>query len=149
MRTVLDSSVLMAAYISRAGACASLLEDVLNDHEWVVSRFIVDELCGKLREKFSYPEDDIAAVRQSVIAAAELVEPTEIAAGTCRDANDLPVLGTAVAGRVEVLITVDRDLLDLETFRDIPILKPGEFWRLLESRADATAKAPPPEHSED
>jgi putative PIN family toxin of toxin-antitoxin system len=131
----LDSSVLVAAYISRAGACASLLEDVLSDREWVTSRFILDELCRKLREKFNFPADDIAAVRQSVIAAAELVEPTEISAETCRDANDLPVLGTAVAGRADVLITVDRDLLDLERFRDIPILKPGGFWRLLESRA--------------
>ena len=131
----MDSSVLVAAYISRAGACASLLEDVLSDREWVTSRFILDELCRKLREKFNFPADDIAAVRQSVIAAAELVEPTEISAETCRDANDLPVLGTAVAGRADVLITVDRDLLDLERFRDIPILKPGGFWRLLESRA--------------
>ena len=131
----MDSSVLVAAYISRAGACASLLEDVLSDHEWVTSRFILDELCRKLREKFNFPADDIAAVRQSVIAAAELVEPTEIPAETCRDANDLPVLGTAVASRADVLITVDRDLLDLKRFRDIPILKPGGFWRLLESRA--------------
>ena len=143
MRAVLDSSVLVAAYISRAGACANLLEDVLNDHEWVVSRFILDELCRKLREKFNYPEDDIAAVRQSVIAAAEFVEPTEIAPGACRDVHDLPVLGTAVAGCAEALITVDRDLLDLATFRNIPILKPGEFWRLLESRAAA------PGHSKD
>lgn len=137
MRVVLDSSVLVAAYISRAGACASVLEDVLNDHEWVISRFIVEELCRKLREKFNYPADDIAAVRHSVIAAAELVEPTEIAPGACRDADDLPVLGTAVAARAEVLITVDKDLLELDTFRGIPILKPGGFWRLLESRAGA------------
>jgi predicted nucleic acid-binding protein len=40
-------------------------------------------------------------------------------------------LGTAIAGKVEVLITVDKDLLDLGSFAGIPIIRPGEFWKRL------------------
>jgi predicted nucleic acid-binding protein len=39
------------------------------------------------------------------------------------------VLGTAVAGECELLISVDRDLLDMQNVREIPIIRPGEYWR--------------------
>lgn len=122
----------MAAYISRAGVCAELLEDVLMDHELVISEFILDELARKLREKFGFPENEIAEIRESIVSSAEIVLPAEVSAPSCRDPNDLPVLGTAVAGQVDVLITVDKDLLDLQEHSGIPIIRPGEFWKRTE-----------------
>ena len=133
MRALLDSSVLVAAFISRAGTCASLLEDILNDHEWVTSNFILEELSRKLREKFKYPEGEIAEIREAAMIAAEFVTPEEIPGDACREPNDLPILGTALAGRAEVIITGDKDLLALQTFRGIPVLRPGEFWKLLDA----------------
>ena len=47
----------------------------------------------------------------------------------CRDPEDMPVLGTAVAGKCALLISVDRDLLDMQTIPEILIVRPGEFWR--------------------
>jgi putative PIN family toxin of toxin-antitoxin system len=131
VRALLDSSVLVAAYISRAGTCASLLEDILNDHEWLTSDFILDELSRKLRDKFKYPEDEIAEIREAAMIAAEFAAPAEIPNDACRDPSDLPILGTAIAGRAEVIITGDKDLLTLQAFRGIPIVRPGEFWKLL------------------
>ena len=129
MKLVLDSSVLIAASISRAGVCAELLEDVLTYHELVISDFIVDEVAGKLREKLKFPEGEIEQLRRLLRRAAATVEPTEIPADICRDRNDIPILGTAVAGRAEFLITVDKDLLSLGTYKGIDIIKPAEFWR--------------------
>jgi len=135
---MLDSSVLIAAYISRAGTCASLLEDTLNDHDWIISDFILAELSRKLRDKFKYPEDEIAEIREAAMIAAEFVTPDEIASGACRDPNDLSILGTAVAGKAHVIITGDKDLLALTAFRGIPIIRPGEFWKF----ADPAARLP-------
>ena len=132
MRALLDSSVLVAAYISRAGVCAGLLEDILVDHEWVISQFIIDEVARKLKDKFDFPENEIAEIRESITGAAEIVEPAEVSADSCRDPNDLPVLGTAVAGRADVLITGDKDLLDLKEYFGVPIIRPGEFWKRTE-----------------
>ena len=129
MRVVLDSSVLIAAYISRAGVCAELLEDVLMDHELIVSEFILDEVCRKLVEKFKFSSETVAELRASILSSAQCVEPVDIPPDSCRDSADLPILGSAVAGHAELLITVDKDLLDLGQFSDIPIVKPGEFWK--------------------
>jgi len=64
----------------------------------------------------------------SVHAFATVLEPLLVASGTCRDANDLPVLGTAAAAGADVLVTGDKDLLVLVRFGDTRIHSPHEFY---------------------
>ncbi len=63
----------------------------------------------------------------------EVVEPVALGSQMCRDPDDDVVLGTAVAGRCDVIVTGDKDLLDLVSYRDIAIVSPRAFWSL-ESR---------------
>lgn len=130
MRVVLDSSVLIAAYISRAGVCAQLLEDIFMRHQLVTSEYIVNEVTRKLTEKFGFSPDAVTRVKESILTAAECIRSANLPADSCRDPEDIPVLGIAVAGAVDVLITVDKDLLTLQRFMEIPIVRPGEFWKL-------------------
>jgi len=129
VRIALDSSVLIAAHISRAGVCAELLEDVLLHHELVISGFIVEELWRKLIEKFNFPRRDADQVGAFLRRVSIVVEPADLPPDLCRDPTDLPVLGTAVAGACALLISVDRDLLDMQMIQAIPIIPPGEYWR--------------------
>ena len=129
MRIALDSSVLIAAHISRAGVCAELLEDLLLHHELVVSEFILEELRRKLTEKFGFPARDADHVAAFLRRVGIVVSPAELPPNICRDPTDIPVLGTAVAGQCSLLISVDRDLLDLQVIQAIPIIRPGEYWR--------------------
>jgi putative PIN family toxin of toxin-antitoxin system len=46
-----------------------------------------------------------------------------------RDPNDDKFLEAAVSGRANVVITGDRDLLDPNPFREIPILTPADYLR--------------------
>ena len=129
MRIALDSSVLIAAHISRAGVCSELLEDVLSHHELVTSEFILDELARKLIEKFKFPKRDVSEVTAFLRSASAVVSPAELSASTCRDPTDVPVLGTAISGECALLVSVNRDLLDMKNINGIPIIRPGEYWR--------------------
>ena len=129
MKVVLGSSVLIAASISRAGVCAELLEDVLTHYELVISAFITQELRRKLRDKFNFPESEIRQLQRFLGKLATTVVPLELPTDVCRDTADIPVLGTAAAGRASILVTVDKDLLAVREFQGIAIIKPGEFWR--------------------
>jgi uncharacterized protein len=129
VRIALDSSVLIAAHISRAGVCAELLEDLLLHHELVTSEFILEELRRKLLGKFSFPKGEADQVAAFLRRVAMVVVPTDLPPHTCRDPVDIPVLGTAVSGQCALLISVDRDLLDMERINEIPIIRPGEYWR--------------------
>ena len=102
--------------------------------------FILAELARKLREKFHFPDAVVAEVRASITQSAHCVEPAQVTPDSCRDPEDLPILGSAVAGKADMLVTVDKDLLDLKSFAGIPIVKPGEFWRLRDVPAEATSR---------
>jgi uncharacterized protein len=129
VRISLDSSVLVAAHISRAGICAELLEDVLLHHDLVISEFILDELHRKLDKKFHFPRREVDQVIAFLRRVGIVVVPADIPSNLCRDSEDIPVLGTAAAGECALLISVDRDLLDLQTIQEVPIIRPGEYWR--------------------
>ena len=129
MRIALDSSVFIAAHISRAGVCPELLKDVLLHHELVISGFILEELGRKLVEKFNFPRRDADQVGAFLRRVSIVVDPADLPPDLCRDPTDLPVLGTAVAGACALLISVDRDLLDMQAIQTIPIIRPGEYWR--------------------
>ncbi len=129
MRIALDSSVLIASHISRAGVCAELLEDLLLHYELVTSAYILEELSRKLVEKFRFPKREADQLAAFLRRAAAVVIPVDLPANVCRDPTDLPVLGTAVGGMCALLISVDRDLLDMRNINEIPIVRPGEYWR--------------------
>jgi uncharacterized protein len=129
VRIALDSSVLIAAHISRAGVCAELLEDLLLHHELVTSEFILEELSRKLLEKFRFPKKETDQVAASLRRASLLVVPVGLPSDVCRDPLDITVLGTAVGGRCALLVSVDRDLLDMQRINEISIIRPGEYWR--------------------
>ncbi len=129
MRIALDSSVLIAAHISRAGVCAELLEDLLLHHDLVTSEFILREVARKLLEKFDFPKREVDQVSRFLRRESVLVVPVALSSEVCRDSEDVPVLGTAIAGECGLLISVDRDLLDMQTIQGIPIIRPGEYWR--------------------
>lgn len=133
MRIVLDSSVLIAASISRAGVCAELLEDVLTLHELVISDFILDEVARKLMEKFKFPEADVKQLRRFLSKTAARVVPANLPGDVCRDPTDIPILGTAVAGEAHLLVTVDKDLLAIGKYAGTIIIKPGQFWSAAQS----------------
>jgi putative PIN family toxin of toxin-antitoxin system len=129
VRIALDSSALIAAHISRAGVCAELLEDLLLHHDLLTSEFILEELGRKLIEKFKFPKRDADLVGAFLRRVSIVVQPADLPTDLCRDPTDVPVLGTAVAGECALLISVDRDLLDMRTIQEILIIRPGEYWR--------------------
>ena len=48
----------------------------------------------------------------------------------CRDPDDDQILATAVAARADCLVTGDTDLLVLDRYAGIPIVRPADFWAL-------------------
>ena len=128
MRIVLDTSVLIAAHISRAGVCSELLEDIIVRHELVLSEFILGEFERKLDTQFMFPASARREAERFLRQIASIVVPQPIPEDACRDIHDLPVLGTTVAARASCLVTVGRDLLAIGSFRDFVIIKPGQYW---------------------
>jgi putative PIN family toxin of toxin-antitoxin system len=133
VRVVLDTNVLIAAFIAR-GFCYQLFEHCVSHHDLVTSDFILAEVREKLIEKFNYSAEIADGVPELLRETMEVVVPEALAAPVCRDADDDYILGTAVAGNCECIITGDKDLLVLKQFQGIDIYSPGDFRKIEKPR---------------
>lgn len=132
MRLVLDTNVLIAAFVTR-GHCHELFEHVARVHELFTSEFILEEFRDKLRGKLRVPEPDVAEALALQRSRMTSVAPSPLAQPTSSDPDDDRVLATAFAARADCLITGDSDLLGLGEHRGLAIVRPAAFWEL-ESR---------------
>ena len=128
MRIVLDTNVLIAAFIAR-GVSHQLLEYCISHHNLVISEFILDEVREKLIVKLKYTSEVADETVRLLRSQMESVLPIPLDKPICRDADDDNILATAVAGNCKCIITGDKDLLVLKQFQGIDIISPSDFQR--------------------
>jgi putative PIN family toxin of toxin-antitoxin system len=130
VRVFLDTNVLISAFTAR-GLCADLMRMVLADHELVTSERVLSEFQGVLARRFGYAPQTIDEA--TALLREHDVEPTpdELPDIEFRDADDLPILGAAIASGADVLVTGDRDLLAVRGEVGIAIADPRRFWAML------------------
>ena len=126
MRIVLDTNVLIAAFITR-GVCSELLEHCVRQHELVTSDFILNEFREKLTGNIKFTFEEAGAAAALLLTRTIVVDPAGLASPICRDPDDDNVLATAVAGSCDCIITGDKDLLVLQRFSGIDITSPRDF----------------------
>jgi len=136
VRVVLDTNVFMAGFGTR-GLCEAVLSRCFEHHEIVISEPILAELDEHLQTKFKVPATRAVEIVHFLRTQATMVVPVAVPADTCRDADDLVILGTAVAGRVQFLVTGDKDLLVLRRYEKIPIVTPRDFYDRIRSSPSA------------
>lgn len=134
MKIVLDANVLVSAFATR-GLCSDIFELCLAEHRIVLSRFLIEEIQRNLIKKVKLPQSMASKIQNFLSIETEIVIPVSIPQDACRDKTDLKVLGTAVAGGVDAIVTGDNDLLMLEEFGSIRILSPRKFWSILQGKA--------------
>lgn len=127
MRLVLDTNVLVAAFIAR-GTCHELLEYCVRHHTIVASSFILDEFRRTLLDKMKLKREDVEEAAAMLRDHFEWVEPVMFTQAVSRDPDDDVVLGTAVAGACMCLVTGDKDLLDVAEYEEIVMVSPADFW---------------------
>jgi len=127
MRLVLDSNVIIAAFAAR-GLCEVLFEYSISNHEVYISEAILKEIKEKFRTKIKVPENLVSEIDEYLRKSAEIVKPAAIDLPELKDKSDLPVMGTAASASAEYLITGDKELQRLRTFRKTSIVSPRSFW---------------------
>lgn len=127
MRILLDTNVWIAGLITR-GACAELIDYCLSTHQLVISDWILDEVTEKLATRFQYTPDRIREVESWILEISEHFQLEGTLPSISRDVDDNHVLLSVQQAQADCLISGDKDLLDLDYFENIPILKPSDFW---------------------
>jgi putative PIN family toxin of toxin-antitoxin system len=129
VRVFLDTNVVVSAVATR-GLCADLLTAILAEHELVLGETVLGEVRTVLTRKMRVPRDTCLEFDALLRNQATVVR----AAGEGRieglDPADATVVAEAVAGRADVLVSGDHDLLRLVD-PPITIVSPRGLWDLL------------------
>ncbi|MGB8647105.1 MAG: putative toxin-antitoxin system toxin component, PIN family [Anaerolineae bacterium] len=137
IRAVIDTNILIRAAIRPQGTIGPIAHRLSQGrYLLIISEILFDELIEKLREprigrKYHLDEQAIQAFVEELAVSGELVAPTrEIHA--CRDEDDNRVLEAAVTGGADFIVTADEDLLVLDPFEGIRIVRPHIFLAALD-----------------
>ena len=135
MKVVLDTNVLLSGLMAPDGTPGRIIA------AWLEARFDVAmsvEQLAEIGRTLSYPriqrklrwdEQRIEQFLRQLYIRAEIVDLHATAAEVPRDPHDTPILATLIAAGANVLVSGDRDLLELR--EKYPIQTPAEFARRL------------------
>jgi putative PIN family toxin of toxin-antitoxin system len=133
MKVFLDTNVLASAATTR-GLCADVVREVFASHDLFISDQILNELKGVLRTKFGVGQDLIDDFIELLKQDTILTSPTQLPDVELQDKDDLPIVGAAIAAGADVLVTGDKELLDLGHVNNLDILSPRQFWERLKAQ---------------
>jgi uncharacterized protein len=136
-RIVLDSNIWVSAFITPLGSIAALTRAIFARRlRGLTSQYILDEtgksLSKKQMRKYGFTALEIRDYLIRISSSTEMAVPAKVKFFV-RDLEDLPILGTALVGKADYLVTGDHDLLEDEKLRKwmkdrgVRIVSPKEF----------------------
>jgi uncharacterized protein len=146
LTAVIDSTVLVSAFLTEGGVSAELLhyaregvflvslsEDILTETQHTLAY-------PRIRERYDYTDEDVTDFLNRLRAAATLVGDLPQVTVVTRDPNDDMVIATAVRAQAAYIVTRDNDLLSLQQYEDIIIITPEAFIAIVREHSRGTGE---------
>jgi uncharacterized protein len=130
-RLVVDTNALVSRLLLSDSVPARAVRKAVDEGRLLMSDQTMEELARVLgRAKFD-PYLSIADRQEFIRRLSRIAEMVPIVqtVRACRDPGDDKFLEVAVNGQADLMITGDRDLLDLDPFMGIAILSPAAYLR--------------------
>lgn len=132
MKVFADTNFLVSAFATR-GLSAEVFQLILAEHQLMTGEFVLTELTRVLTEKLNVPER-IVSDAENLLRRHHIEplpdHPSEVQVS---DEDDRWVLESAIKANADVLITGDKDLLDVSNqVPQLKIVTPREFWELVQ-----------------
>ena len=115
MRVMLDTNILVSAFMFRSRRIYAVIDYIVSHHELVLPSYVVDELKDVVNRKFPKIADSLDEFL-TTLSFTLAYSPNLIPLGLfeIRDISDAPILYTAIIEGVDVLITGDKDFDDVD-----------------------------------
>lgn len=134
MRVVIDTNIMVSAYL---GGALKVIIVAWKSGKFtlVVSDEIADEYRDVLqRPKFQIEQTELDDFFALLLDRAEFVIPLGTVNVVTDDASDNKFIEAAIAGKAKLIVSGDNHLLELKSFKDIPIITAKDFIKWLEAQ---------------
>ena len=130
MRVIIDTNVLVSGIFfgGLPGRILKMWED--KKIKLVASSDIFHEYSGVIRRLGrKYPLLETSSILDLLAVELEMVRTKKIHPSICRDPDDDKFIACAIAGKVEIIISGDQDLLALYMHQKIRFISPSQFFK--------------------
>lgn len=138
MKAVLDSGILVSAFLTPKGISADILRLARKElFQVYLCNEILEEIKRVLlkyphiRDRYSYSNRQVSMFYQGLKDAVNLVAKIPTIKVVANDPNDDMVVACAVKARAHFIVSRDEDLLGLKKYKGIMIIAPEEFMEIL------------------
>ena len=128
MRIMIDTNLLVSAFVLSSSYLLKLVDIIAEDHKIVLSTYGIDELKRvtqyKFPAKYDLLESFLRELPYELVYTPEKIDKSKYP--PIRDIKDLPILVSAMIEDVDILLTNDIDFTSLEIEKP-EILTPKDF----------------------
>ncbi len=131
MKIVFDTNIYLAASKRNSHSFNHIKRSQPDGpYQLYTSPEIIVELRDRLENKFFFDAERSADFIETILFYTKLVQPRRRVENILRDADDHKILECALEAKAEVIITLDKGLLQLKRFEEIVIEHPRmlKFW---------------------
>ena len=127
MKIVFDTNIFISALIlPGSSAEKAILKVIEGSDELIISHDIIDEVLTVLSNKFSRNREALSRTAVNLAEISRIVKPTE-RISIFQDEPDNRVLECAAAGKADVIVTGDKEMLKLGTYKEIKIISLKDY----------------------
>ncbi len=132
MKVVFDTNIYISALAIPGGRAEEAYRLARRgEFPLFTSMAILAETAQKLKDKFGWPEVEIARFLRAVAKVGTILK-THSHLHILADEPDNRILECALAAEADYIITGDKHLLSLKRYGEIPIIRLAEFLKLFE-----------------
>lgn len=116
MRIMIDTNVIVSSVLFPNSLPSILIKSISSKHEIILCTHILEELTKiferKFKNKINVLEEFLSELTYELIYTPQNISVEKYPA--IRDKNDSPILVSAIIGIVDVIITGDKDFLEMD-----------------------------------
>jgi putative PIN family toxin of toxin-antitoxin system len=141
MKVVLDTNVLVSAFLSPYGVPARILKYLEQE---AFELLLSEEILEEYKDAFRYDEvkkahkltnEQITRVLDDLRVSAKVMKPTVSVSVVASDPDDNKLFACALAGGADFIISGDTTVQAVKHYREIQVLSPKLFLVVLEQKA--------------
>src|SRR5882672_5799785 len=131
-RVVVDNNALVSRLLIPDSVPGRAVRREVDQAQLLISEATLEELADVLARPKLDPYVSIADRQEFIRLLGRIAElvPITFTVRACRDPKDDKFLELAINGRADLIVTGDKDLLELNPFRGTPIITPAEYLEL-------------------
>ena len=126
MIVVLDSGVWISAFHFGGIPLSAVNHAFLHD-EIAVCAEIIGEVTTVLTSKFGWNQKDVRSILDGYLNASIDINVQNSLKGVCRDPKDDMLFECAVQAQAEIIVSGDKDVLDVGEYRGIRVLSARQY----------------------